>query len=181
MSDIIPEWAHTLCDPNYPKKAPAVNSKSLPSPPGFKSLSGSSSKDTKASLASGQRQDVATLIVQKAWQIAFQPAKSIPMNMIMSYMSGTSLQIISIMTALMFVSNPVKSIANMRQTFKPVMGNAEAQPQVVVAMVMFVFFQIILMGIGIHKLNSMGLIPNTRSDWLLLEQPAVYKGKSYAF
>lgn len=85
------------------------------------------------------------------------------------------------MTALMFVSNPVKSIANMRQTFKPVMGNAEAQPQVVVAMVMFVFFQIILMGIGIHKLNSMGLIPNTRSDWLLLEQPAVYKGKSYAF
>ncbi|CUS24211.1 LAQU0S14e02696g1_1 [Lachancea quebecensis] len=181
MPDVIPEWARNLCDSGFAKKLPVANIKSLPLPPGFKSLSGPSSKDTKAALASSQQQDVATLMVQKAWQIAFQPAKSIPMNMIMSYMSGTSLQIISIMTALMFVSNPVKSIANMRNTFKPVMGNAEAQPQVVVAMVMFVFFQVILMGIGVHKLNSMGLIPNTRSDWLLLEQPATYKGKSYAF
>ena len=154
MSEIIPEWAQNLCDPDYVQKINVVTSNSLPSPPGFKTLSVSTSKPSKKTSNSAEAENLASLMVQKAWQISFQPAKSIPMNMIVSYMSGTSLQIISIMTALMFVSNPIKSVINIRRTFKPVMGNPEVQPQVLSAMIMFVVFQAMLMGIGIHKLNS---------------------------
>ncbi|SCU82947.1 LAFA_0D00914g1_1 [Lachancea sp. 'fantastica'] len=180
MTESIPQWAVNLCDPNYAKNIKVVSSNSLMSPPGFKTITTTTSKtnSNKASKAD-QKNNLSELVVQKAWQIAFQPAKSIPMNMIVSYMSGTSLQIISIMTAVMFVSNPVKSIVDVRRAFRPVSGNPEAQGQVRVAMVIYVFFQVVLMAIGVHKLNSMGLIPNTRSDWLFLEQPSVYKEHAY--
>ncbi|SCU95489.1 LADA_0G15896g1_1 [Lachancea dasiensis] len=181
MSQPVPEWVNNLCDPDYAKKLKGPLTKSVPSPPGCQKHATSTGKQNRKDSQQKQKPDVSILVIQKAWEIAFQPARSIPMNMIVSYMSGSSLQIISIMTALMFVSNPIKSIVNIRRTFKPVLGNSEAQSQVVLAMVMFVVFQIVLMGIGVHKLNSMGLIPNKRSDWLFLEEAAVYREKTYAF
>ncbi|SCV04680.1 LAME_0H20384g1_1 [Lachancea meyersii CBS 8951] len=181
MTESIPQWATNLCDPDYAKKIQVKSSNSLASPPGFKAV-GTSAKMTKNKESKPvQKQDLSALVVQKAWQIAMQPAKTIPMNMIVSYMSGTSLQIISIMTAVMFVSNPIKSIVNIRRTFKSVSMNPEVKSQVLMAMVMYVVFQVALMAIGVHKLNSMGLIPNTKSDWLFLEQPTAYKEKSFAF
>lgn len=181
MTEEIPLWAKNLTNPEYSKSISIVSTNTLPSPPGFKSSNGSTNKTGKAEASFKSQQNVNGLLVQKAWQIALQPAKAIPMNMFMSYMSGSSLQIISIMTALMLISNPVKGVANIRRTFKPVLGNSETQSQVLVAMVMFVVFQAALMGIGVHKLNSMGLIPNTKSDWLFMEKPVNYEEKSYAF
>ncbi|SCU88090.1 LANO_0D01068g1_1 [Lachancea nothofagi CBS 11611] len=181
MAESIPSWANNLCDPDYAKKIKVISSNSLPLPPGFKRASITNAKGVSKGPQAAQKEDLVKLVVQKAWQIAFQPAKSIPMNMVVSYMSGSSLQIISITTAVMFVSNPIKSIASIRQTFKPVQGNKGAESQVMLAMAIYIVFQIILMGIGIHKLNSMGLIPNTKSDWLFLEKPTMYKEKSYGF
>ncbi|CEP62969.1 chaperone EMC4 LALA0_S06e08042g [Lachancea lanzarotensis] len=181
MAEPIPQWATNLCDPNYAKKIKVVSSNTLRSPPGFKATSTTTSKTTsnKTTSKSDQKKNRSELVVQKAWQIAFQPAKSIPMNMIVSYMSGTSLQIISIMTAVMFVSNPIKSVVNIRREFRSVSGNPEVQAQIRLAMVMYVLFQVVLMAIGVHKLNSMGLIPNTKSDWLFLEQPTIYQKQAY--
>lgn len=44
------------------------------------------------------------------------PAKSIPMNAIMIYMSGTSLQIFTVMVTAMLFFNPVKAIMTTQQS-----------------------------------------------------------------
>lgn len=172
------QWALNLLDAKYAKSLSVVSGNSLPSPPGFKAID-VTARDT----TSGQKKhvdsqararEIGALQVQKAWQIALQPAKAIPMNFFMSYMSGTSLQIIPIMTALMLLSGPIKSIFGIKKTFKPVLGTSDTQSRVSVAMLMYIMFQGALMYIGLRKLNSMGLIPNTRSDWLTWEKQVNY-------
>ncbi len=46
-------------------------------------------------------EETATLKLKKAWEIALAPAKQLPMQAIMGYMSGNSLQIFSIMMVFM--------------------------------------------------------------------------------
>lgn len=174
-----PQWATDLCNPKHAKSLTVASSNTLPSPPGFKLVSEGSSKNKNDNANKSKEKDINGLQVQKAWELALQPAKSIPMNMIMSYMSGTSLQIIPIMTALMLLSNPIKSVLNIRKTFRQVLGNDETYSRVIGAIFMYIVFQAVLMAIGVHKLNSMGLIPNTRSDWLAWEVPAIYSPRSY--
>jgi hypothetical protein len=53
---------------------------------------------------------------QRAWDVAMGPAKSIPMNAIMIYMSGTSLQIFTVMVTAMLFFNPVKAIMTTQQS-----------------------------------------------------------------
>lgn len=43
------------------------------------------------------QQETDTLKLKKAWEIALGPAKQLPMQAIMGYMSGNGLQIFSIM------------------------------------------------------------------------------------
>ncbi|CAI4062443.1 hypothetical protein SUVZ_07G0270 [Saccharomyces uvarum] len=174
------EWAEHLLDTKYIEKYTIQNSNTLASPPGFEngaskgSVSKKQREATSQATSLAQKNQTTTLQVQKAWQIAFQPAKSVPMNIFMSYMSGTSLQIIPIMTALMLLSGPIKAILSTRSAFKPVLGNKETQSQVQTAMFMFIVFQGVLMYIGYRKLNSMGLIPNSKSDWLPWEEIVDY-------
>ncbi|QHS73119.1 chaperone EMC4 [Saccharomyces paradoxus] len=174
------EWAKHLLDTKYIEKYNIQNSNTLSSPPGFE---GNASKGnitkkqqdaTSQTSSLAQKNQITILQAQKAWQIALQPAKSIPMNIFMSYMSGTSLQIIPIMTALMLLSGPIKAILSTRSAFKPVLGNKETQSQVQTAMFMYIAFQGVLMYIGYRKLNSMGLIPNAKGDWLSWERDVCY-------
>lgn len=170
------DWAVNLVDPQYIKSLAVVSAGKIPEPPGFKAHGerDSKSKSKKQSDVQENEKDIGALQLQKAWQIAMQPAKSIPMNFIMSYMSGTSLQIIPIMTALMLLSGPIKAIFGVRRTFKPVLGNSATENQIMSAMALYIIFQLALMYIGVRKLNSMGLIPNTRSDWLSWEKRVDY-------
>ncbi|AET38297.1 chaperone EMC4 Ecym_2581 [Eremothecium cymbalariae DBVPG len=182
MSQDIPNWATNLCNPNYVHSMQSVSTNTYPLPPGFVKSRGSRA-NTKAQNADTQsnKENINKLQVQKAWHIALQPAKTIPMNFIISYMSGTSLQIIPIMTALMLLSGPIKSVLQMRSAFSAVLGNNDIHSQVIGAMITYVLFQVVLMGIGLQKLNAMGLIPNTKSDWLAWESPSTYNIKAYAF
>ena len=111
-----PKWVVDLNDglPQKPK-----NASSIPDPPGY-----SSSKSLSAKQVSGRHSgrspdtdmlqkaqastrkpptelEMNTLKLKKAWEIALGPAKQIPMQGIMMYMSGNSLQIFSIMMVYM--------------------------------------------------------------------------------
>ena len=48
-----------------------------------------------------------TLKLKKAWEVALGPAKQLPMQAIMGYMSGNSLQIFSIMMVFMLYVKPI--------------------------------------------------------------------------
>lgn len=171
------QWAKNLCNPGYPSSIKVTTSKKIPYPPDFQPTN-NSDKEKHTTDKKRPYVDIDALQVQKAWQIALQPLKSIPMNFVMSYMSGTSLQIIPIMTALMLLSGPIKSIFSIRQAFNPVLGNAKTESTIRGAMLLYIVGQCVLMYIGLRKLNQMGLIPNTNSDWLAWEPHINYNGNN---
>ncbi|CAL9732501.1 ER membrane protein complex subunit 4 [Monosporozyma unispora] len=187
MSEQLPQWVKNLTDSKVTNFLKEESKTKLPAPFGYKPVNitatGGKSKHKNSANSAISSQNINQLQIQKAWQIAFGPAKSIPMNFVMSYMSGTSLQIIPIMTALMLLSGPVKALFTIFTSFKPVLGNKEIESQVRVAMIVFILGQGALMYIGIRKLNQMGVIPNTASDWLVWERLVDYsKGiESYTF
>lgn len=185
MDSKADQWAVNLTDKKYVKNIKMVASSRIPAPPGFYSVDerDTSTKTKKGVDANVKGKEIGALQLQKAWQIAFQPAKSIPINVFMSYMSGTSLQIIPIMTALMLLSGPIKSIFSVKKAFKPVLGNIETEGRIMGAMAVYIICQLALMYIGLRKLNSMGLIPNTKSDWLSWEKHVDYNNgmRSFAF
>ncbi|CCK68487.1 chaperone EMC4 KNAG_0B00380 [Huiozyma naganishii CBS 8797] len=173
------QWAVDLVNTRANASSKVKITKKFPSPPGYVETNSQTSttkgkKKNSAATAVNSTQ-INELQVQKAWQIALQPAKSAPMNFFMSYMSGTSLQIIPIMTALMLITGPIQALFSIKAAFKPVMGNKATAEQVYAAMIVYVLGQGVLMYIGLRKLNQMGLVPNTKSDWLVWETITDYQ------
>ncbi|KAI5970240.1 hypothetical protein CANMA_000852 [Candida margitis] len=133
------------------------------SPPGFDSKP---LERTKQTTQRDHKRDLDELKSKKIWELAIGPAKSIPMNAFMSYMTGNSLQIIPVTMTIMLLWNPLKSIFNdLNPTFSKLKTDDNSQ-LIVFAKLGFIFFQLMNMSIGIYKLYTMGLIPHSEADWL---------------
>lgn len=134
----------------------------VPAPAGFESVLG----PKKAAAVAPDQAGLDDLKVKKAWEIATGPAKQIPMNLLMSYMTGNSLQVIPIMMTLTLLWNPLKAIfTETGPAFKNLQTDGNSS-QILVTRVAFVVCQLAAAGIGVWKLGQMGLIPNSEADWL---------------
>lgn len=143
-------------------RIPAKTGNPFP-PPGF----GQTSTKTKTAEVKRPTTDqVEQLKIKKAWEIATGPAKSIPMNLIMSYMTGNSLQMIPIMMTLMLFWNPLKAIFTETNSSFEALVTEKNRTELYLPKAVFVLCQMATMAIGVWKLNSMGLIPNGEADWL---------------
>ena len=130
------------------------------------------------------------------------PAKTIPMNAIMIYMSGNGVQIFSVMITAMLFWQPIKAIFTLNQSkseksswtvdstlkyinvnivwfyplaferFEPT-GAAKNHPEasLLTAKATFLGLQLVTIALGIYKVNGMGLLPTTTSDWLAFMSP----------
>lgn len=132
------------------------------------------------------------------------PAKTIPMNAIMIYMSGNGVQIFSVMITAMLFWQPIKAIFSLNQSksekeaepsryfrhssiltltsyalyalaferFEPT-GAAKNHPEasLLTAKATFLGLQLVTIALGIYKVNGMGLLPTTTSDWLAFMSP----------
>lgn len=172
----VPQWVADL------KSPPPAKSKSgnIADPPGYPSQLSGSSKDRKAKAAAATAaaaaaprkqptpEEMDTLKLKKAWEVALAPVKSLPMTAIMMYMSGNSLQIFSIMMVFMAFKTPLLGIIGTQQAFERFEsdGNRGRLLQVKAA---YVVMQIVALALGVWKVNAMGLLPTTRSDWLAWE------------
>ncbi|KAJ2970366.1 hypothetical protein NQ176_g8221 [Zarea fungicola] len=162
----LPRWVQQLESP------PAAKSKSpgIVDPPGFSGPS--SPKKQKDSKAQPRKppthEEMDTLKLKKAWEVALAPAKGLPMTLIMMYMSGNSLQIFSIMMVFMAFKNPIMGLASTNQAFERFQTESNAG-KILQTKLVYVAMQILALGVGIWKVNGMGLLPTTRSDWLMWE------------
>lgn len=153
-----------------PQVVPQAKGKDIVSPPGFDAEvatnSSTGSKMAKYSKDKASSVDVEQLKTKKIWEIATGPAKSIPMNLIMSYMTGNSLQLIPIMMTVMLFINPLKAIFNdTNKIFKNLQTDKNGSI-ILQAKIVYILCQLGCMAIGIWKLNKMGLMPNSDADWL---------------
>ncbi|KAI1818346.1 hypothetical protein GGS20DRAFT_581457 [Poronia punctata] len=172
---LAPRWAADL---DFP---PTYKSKSggIPDPPGYPSQSGAlskacsnSAKESKESKTQPRKQptpqEMDTLKLKKAWEVALAPVKSLPMTFIMMYMSGNSLQIFSIMMVFMAFKNPIMGLLGTNQAFERFESDTNKAKMLPVKLA-YIAMQLVALGVGIWKVNGMGLLPTTRSDWLAWE------------
>lgn len=171
----LPAWALGLKNP------PAAKSKQagIPDPPGYTSQSSnkvatlrsttrsianapSQKKDAKDNKAAPRKpptpEEMDTLKVKKAWEVALGPIKSLPMTGIMMYMSGNSLQIFSIMMVFMAFKNPIMGIIGTSQAFERFETESN-KAKILQVKAAYVVMQLVALALGIWKINSMGLLP----------------------
>jgi ER membrane protein complex subunit 4 len=92
-----PQWAIDMTSPGIQRPK---NTSNVPDPPGFfsaRTRTGRQTSNQVAARKASSQEDTETLKLKKAWEVALAPAKQLPMQAIMAYMSGNSLQIFSIM------------------------------------------------------------------------------------
>ncbi|KAK5129944.1 hypothetical protein LTR08_002705 [Meristemomyces frigidus] len=167
-----PQWVLELTAPTAPSKAKAG---SVPDPPGFTpttAIQSRQSKNTKGTAIAPRKQpspeEMDTLKIKKAWELALAPAKQLPMNAIGMYMTGNSLQIFSIMMVFMLFKGPITAVLNIQGTFQRLETESN-RAQMLGVKAAFVGCNMLALALGIWKVNGMGLLPTTRSDWLAWE------------
>lgn len=133
-------------------------------------------------------EEMDTLKLKKAWEVALAPVKGLPMTAFMMYMSGNSLQIFSIMMVVMAFKNPLMGLMSTNQAFERFVTERNSG-DILQVKLLYVVCQLVALAVGIWKVNSMGLLPyvfvsafvclfraetdrfhrTTRSDWVLWE------------
>lgn len=99
-----------------------------------------------------------TLKLKKAWEIAIAPAKQLPMNAFGMYMSGNSLQIFSIMMVFMLFKGPITALISIQSVFDRFESEGTRERLLGVKLV-YIACNLLAMGLGIWKINGMGLLP----------------------
>ncbi|CRK39579.1 hypothetical protein BN1723_015526 [Verticillium longisporum] len=136
---------------------------------GYPSSQSSGSKKQKDVKHTPRKQptpaEMDTLKVKKAWEVALAPAKNLPMTAIMMYMSGNSLQIFSIMMVLMAFKTPITGLFAVNSAFERFESDTNKGQMFQVKMA-YLAMQVLALAVGVWKVNAMGLLPTTRSDWL---------------
>jgi len=112
-----------------------------------------------------QRANNSELKVKKAWEVAKSPSKSIFMNLFMAWMSGTSLNIFSIMITLYSFINPVKAILGTQAIFSRFEDPAH---NLILAKLIYIAINLFMVSVAIYKCWVLGLLPVTISDWVSL-------------
>ncbi|KAI5479286.1 ER membrane DUF1077 domain protein [Pseudohyphozyma bogoriensis] len=149
---------------------PTVSTSKVADPPGYTPALTKSSRQNATSLI--KKVDLAPLRQQKAWEIGLAPAKNVPMQAFMMYMTGGGVQIFSVMSVWGCLKGAVsgilatdKTFASLSGTAKPLATDAE-KPSFLLQKAAFVACQIGLLLVALWKINSMGLLPTETSDWL---------------
>ncbi|KAH7106240.1 endoplasmic reticulum protein [Auriculariales sp. MPI-PUGE-AT-0066] len=143
--------------------------RNLPPPPGFVKAS-SSKKDVSA------QRDTSTsytaLKERRAWDVAIGPAKQLPMQAFMLYMSGSSLQVFSIGTLVMLLFGPFTNVGKINSTFAPYLptdADKQRQATFILQKLVFVACNLLTLALGLWKCWQVGLLPRGTGDWIAFE------------
>ncbi|KAK1924220.1 putative endoplasmic reticulum protein [Papiliotrema laurentii] len=160
---------------------------SIPDPPGYlppktaKELS--RAQAPSADVVAKQHRKSTDLKMRRAWDLALSPAKTLPMQAVMLYFSGSGIQIFSLGMIFMLLTQPITAVFNIFKAFEALRPtpppNASKKDKAVVAepsyiplavpMIMFVLCQGLVLALGLYKCSTMGILPTGTSDWLQFE------------
>ncbi|KAJ6546913.1 hypothetical protein B0H19DRAFT_1211659 [Mycena capillaripes] len=155
----------------YSTLEPASKWRNLPPPPGF---SRSMSSKSGASKTTAPPPEAYNQIKEKrALEFATAPAKSLPMQAFMLYMSGGGVQIFSIGIVVMLLITPFKNLAGMNDAFAQFAPTTAKNPKALTTLVLqklvYIACNAMTLAVGLWKCRSMGLLPLGTGDWLAFE------------
>ena len=101
---------------------------------------------------------------RQVMNIAYGPGKGLLTTGFMLWMSGSSIQIFSIMMTGMALLNPLKALFALNEPFK----NFEKEEGLDLKMPKLIFagLQVLALGVALYKCSTMGLLPLTSADWI---------------
>jgi ER membrane protein complex subunit 4 len=99
-----------------------------------------------------------------AMNIAYGPGKGLLTTGFMLWMSGSSIQIFSIMMTGMALFNPLKAIATVNELFRQF--DKEEGVDTKIPKLIFLALQVLSLGVALYKCSTMGLLPVTSVDWV---------------
>lgn len=111
-------------------------------------------------------EEMDTLKLKKAWEVAIAPAKQLPMNAFGMYMSGNSLQIFSIMMVFMLFKGPIQALINIQNVFSR-FETEGTRDRLIMVKLAYVACNFLALALGIWKVNGMGLLPYVFTSWSL--------------
>ncbi|KAJ7168378.1 endoplasmic reticulum protein [Mycena crocata] len=135
----------------------------------------STSKSSKAAAKTQTRAPEAynDLKEKRALDFATAPAKSLPMQAFMLYMSGGGVQIFSMGIVFMLLLTPFKNLAGINEAFAPFAPSTAKNPKAVTTLLpqklLYVACNVLTLMVGLWKCRSMGLLPLGTGDWLAFE------------
>lgn len=98
--------------------------------------------------------------------VAKSPGKQLFMTGFMLWMSGSGINIFSIMMTAMALWTPIKALISIQETFE----RFKSVPTLNAAKIIFIGLNGIALAMGVFKLGSLGLLPLNSSDWISLLQ-----------
>ncbi|TFK25817.1 endoplasmic reticulum protein [Coprinopsis marcescibilis] len=155
-----------------PSNQTIVRSVKLPPPPGFTGTKASSSKAPVKKTAP-TKQSYDAIKAQRAWDFATSPAKQLPMQAFMLYMSGSGVQIFSMGIVFMLLMTPFKNVFSMNDAFAQfapsTSKNSKSISTLPLQKLVYIACNLLTLGVGLWKCRSMGLLPTGTGDWLAFE------------
>lgn len=112
---------------------------------------------------------------RQVMNIAYGPGKGLLTTAFMLWMSGSSIQIFSIMMTGMALLNPIKALVNANEPFRPF--EKEEGVDTRIAKLIYISLQVLALGVGLYKCSTMGLLPLTSADWIEYLPKVVYSEK----
>ncbi|KZV64091.1 endoplasmic reticulum protein [Peniophora sp. CONT] len=149
--------------------------RNLPPPPGWLSVSSAKAVSTKA--VNDKAKAYEALKERRAWDFAISPAKQLPMQFFMLYMSGGGVQIFSMGIVAMLLFSPFKALAGINAAFAPFApgtlgaSSPHANDTTTLALQKIVYLgcNVLTLLLGLWKCRQMGLLPTGSGDWLAFE------------
>jgi len=160
-SSSAPSWVLDLTTPRPPPSKALI----ITDPPGYTAVAPKRSgtdKNSKAVQTPSRRQptpeEMDTLKLKKAWEIALAPAKQLPMQGIGMWMTGNSLQVFSIFMVFTLFKNPLVQIFGTNSVFVPY-ETESTKAKLLMVKLAYIACNILTLALGIYKVNAMGLLP----------------------
>ena len=181
---------------------PPYHPRTSRTPPRYAPLTRTTPHQTKtpAKAAAAAAASYAALKEKRAWDLAISPAKSLPMQAFMLYMSGGGVQIFSMGIVLMLLLTPIKNMAGMNAgesppgsscyvrltapvtAFAPFSPTQTPTPTALpLQKLTYILCNLLTLVVGLWKCRSMGLLPTGTGDWLAFESRGVVRVPSLRF
>ncbi|EYU29198.1 hypothetical protein ABFS82_05G124700 [Erythranthe guttata] len=148
-------WAVDFAD-----NSTSHSSRDIPDPPGFTRAS----QEQDDSAVSKQKKDAeANWKSQKAWEVAQAPFKNLFMMAFMMWMAGSTVHLFSIGITFSALLQPVNALRTVGKVFEPYKDN---KVDLLGPKLVFIALNLVGLGFGVWKLNTLGLLPTHVSDWV---------------
>jgi hypothetical protein len=93
------------------------------------------------------------------------------------YMTGNTLQIFSVFMVFTLFKTPVLAVLSLQRTFAP-FETPGTTGKLLGVKLLYIACNMLMLALGIWKVNGMGLLPTTRSDWLAWESERTWSERA---